>query len=154
MDSKPPIPSEPDPGTPGESGDDDLSTSAASSEPSAAFAPAPGTTGTASDGGAAPVRPPATPEQRVRGVASMQLDGAADAVRRMGRRAHEQGGPLGRAEPLAHRVGDGLQSAAAYVRDHDVDSMRDDIEGSVRESPVRSLAIAVAAGFVLGRLIR
>lgn len=101
-----------------------------------------------------PHRAAVTAEERARGAASQQLDGAADAVRRAGRRAREQGGVLGRAEPVAHRVGDGLQGAARYVREHDVGSMRHDLEHEVRASPVRSLAVAAAVGFVFGRLLR
>jgi len=72
----------------------------------------------------------------------------------MGRRAAEQGGVAGRAEPLAGRVGDNLQDAARYVRDHDVNAMRDDLEYEVRTSPIRSLLVAAGVGFVLGRLVR
>ena len=98
-------------------------------------------------------RPP-TNEERVRALTSHQLDNAADAVRRMGRRAREQGGMAGRAEPVASTVGDRLQDAASYVRDHDVGRMREDLEGEVRASPIRSLVIAAAAGFLFGRLLR
>lgn len=93
-------------------------------------------------------------EERARGVASDQLDHAADAMRRLGRRARDQGGIAGKAEPIAGRVGDNLQDAARYVREHDVDDMRHDLEDEVRASPIRSLLIASAAGFLLGRLIR
>lgn len=93
-------------------------------------------------------------EARVRGTAGDRLDQAADAARRLGHRVREQGGLAGRAEPVAYRVGDSLQSAASYVREHDVRSMREDVETGVRASPLKSLAMATVAGFVLGRMLR
>ena len=93
-------------------------------------------------------------EARVRDSAGARLDQAADAARRLGHRAREQGVLAGRAEPIAYRVGDSLQGAASYVREHDVGTMRDDVETGVRESPLKSLAIAAVAGFVLGRILR
>ena len=93
-------------------------------------------------------------EARVRDSAGDRLDQAADAARRLGHRVREQGGLAGRAEPVAYRVGDSLQSAASYVREHDVRSMREDVETGVRASPLKSLAIATVAGFVLGRMLR
>lgn len=94
------------------------------------------------------------PQERIRGSAGERLDQAADAARRLGHRAREQGGIAGRAEPLAYRVGDSLQSAASYVRGTDVGGMRDDIETGVRAAPIRALAVAAVAGFAFGRLLR
>ena len=93
-------------------------------------------------------------EERVRETAGEGLDRAADAARRLGHRAREQGGLAVHAEPLAYRVGDSLQSAASYVRDHDVRSMRDDVEVGVRAAPLKSLAMAALGGFLIGRLFR
>ena len=110
----------------------------------------------ASDGDGYVPYPEAEPrgEARVRDSAGARLDQAADAARRLGHRVRDQGGLAGRAEPIAYRVGDSLQSAASYVREHDVDTMRGDVETGVRESPLKSLAIAAVAGFVLGRILR
>ena len=102
----------------------------------------------------APGLAPAAPEERIRGSAGEGLDRAADVARRLGHRAREQGGIAGRAEPIAYRVGDSLQNAAAYVREHDVQSMREDVEVGVRASPLKSLVIAAFGGFLLGRLLR
>ena len=94
------------------------------------------------------------PEARLRDTAGYRLDQAADAARRLGHRVREQGGLAGRAEPIAYRVGDSLQGAASYVRENDVRRMREDVETGVREAPIKSLAIAAVAGFVIGRMIR
>jgi len=69
-----------------------------------------------------------TTEERVRERAGEGLDRAADAARRLGHRAREHGGLAAPAEPLAYRVGDTLQDAASYVREHDLVDMRDDVE--------------------------
>ena len=94
------------------------------------------------------------PEERIRARTGDGLDRVADAARRIGHRAREQGGLVGQAEPIAYRVGDSLQSAASYVRGHDVVEMRDDLELGVRRSPIKALAVAALGGFLLGRLIR
>jgi ElaB/YqjD/DUF883 family membrane-anchored ribosome-binding protein len=94
------------------------------------------------------------PEARLRDTAGHRLDQAADAARRLGHRVREQGGLAGRAEPIAYRVGESLQGAASYVRENDVRRMREDVETGVRAAPIKSLAIAAVAGFVLGRMIR
>jgi len=96
----------------------------------------------------------ASAEERVRHAAGGRLDEAADAVRRLGRNAYERGGVARRVDPVAQRLGSGLESAAGYVRSHDVDAMRIDVESEVRENPVRSLLVAAGVGFLLGRLIR
>lgn len=125
-----------------------------SASPRPASGPAPGI-GTArptpASGSAAP-RP--DPEKLIRSTAGGRLDQAADAARRLGHRAREQGGIAGRAEPIAYRVGDSLQNAASYVRDNDVQRMREDVEQGVRSAPFKSLAIAAVAGFLVGRMLR
>ena len=97
---------------------------------------------------------PADPEERLRARAGEGLDRVADAARRVGHRVREQGGLVGQAEPIAYRVGDSLQSAASYVREHDLVDMRDDVERGVHRSPIKALAVAAVGGFLLGRLIR
>ena len=94
------------------------------------------------------------PAERLRMRTGEGLDRVADAARRLGHRARDQGGLVGQAEPVAYRVGDSLQSAAAYVRAHDIADMRDDVELGVRHSPLKALAFAALGGFLLGRLIR
>ena len=101
-----------------------------------------------------PYVPPIEAEERIRARTGEGLDMAADAARRLGHRAREQGGLAGRAEPIAYRVGDSLQSAATYVRGHDLVDMRDDVETNVRRSPIKALAFAALGGFLLGRMIR
>ena len=51
-----------------------------------------------------------------------------------------------------------LQSAARpvaeYVRGHDIDEMRTDLEREIRAHPIKSIAIAIGAGYVLGRIFK
>ncbi len=101
-----------------------------------------------------PLIEPEDSEERIRLRTGEGLDRAADAARRLGHRARQQGGIAGRAEPIAYRVGDSLQSAATYVRGHDLVDMRDDVETNVRRSPIKALAFAALGGFLLGRLFR
>jgi hypothetical protein len=47
----------------------------------------------------------------------------------------------------------GLHNAAHYVRDHDVDTMRFDLERVIRRNPGYSLGAAAALGFLFGRAL-
>src|SRR5690349_2189868 len=47
----------------------------------------------------------------------------------------------------------GLHQAAHYMRDHDVEAMRSDMERAVRLNPGYALAAAAAVGFLLGRVL-
>jgi ElaB/YqjD/DUF883 family membrane-anchored ribosome-binding protein len=62
------------------------------------------------------------------------------------------GGP--RAVDAAHRVADGMEATASYLRQHDFADMREDVVNICRRHPVQALISAVAVGFLLGRAIR
>ncbi len=62
------------------------------------------------------------------------------------------GGP--RADDAAHRVAGGMHSGAEYLRSSDWEQVRTDLERSARQSPLRTLAVLFATGFVVGRLLR
>lgn len=47
-----------------------------------------------------------------------------------------------------------LDSAAAYVRGHELQDVMQDVGSFVRRRPSQSLLAAVIAGFVAGRLVR
>lgn len=63
-------------------------------------------------------------------------------------------GAKAKAGTAAHRVAGGLESTAGFVRSGDVDQLRNDLEARVQQSPVKTLLIAMAAGFVVGRILR
>lgn len=47
----------------------------------------------------------------------------------------------------------GVRAASDYVRNNDFGAMRADLESQVRMHPMATIAIGVAAGFVLGKII-
>ncbi len=65
---------------------------------------------------------------------------------------HTQSGSKGGA--AASRIAGGVGTAANYLRDSDTDTMKHDLEGRVRQSPVQTLLILFAAGFLVGRILR
>jgi hypothetical protein len=48
---------------------------------------------------------------------------------------------------------DALESSAEYVRRKDVDAMKDDLAGRIRENPLISVGIALSAGFIISRIL-
>lgn len=80
----------------------------------------------------------------------------------MGRRGeHVQREPLpptgsddGWRHAAAERARDVIDSGAEYLREHDVEEIRAELEGRVRERPLISLAVAAAAGFLIARMMR
>jgi hypothetical protein len=102
---------------------------------------------------------PSTPNAR--GIADRGREGLAHAfdfigerIEDRGRTMRRRGGSRGRAGRAAVAAGHALEAGADYLRDHEVDAMQRELEGRVRERPLASLAIALAAGFVLARLLR
>jgi len=66
-------------------------------------------------------------------------------------------------ETLAQKIGsaravrtaaNGVQRAAQYVQAHSVKDIATEIESAVRWRPALSIAVAVVAGFLVGRAIR
>ena len=51
-------------------------------------------------------------------------------------------------------VADGMERGAGYLRSHDTNQMWTDVEEYVREHPVMGIAGSVAAGFLVGRMLR
>ena len=54
----------------------------------------------------------------------------------------------------AERAAQGMQAAAGYLKEHDTAEVWDDLEQYVRTHPMQSVAVAVAAGLVIGRALR
>lgn len=57
-------------------------------------------------------------------------------------------------QAATERVRDVIDSGSEYLREHDIEEIRAEIEGRVRERPLVSLAVAAFAGFVLARILR
>lgn len=101
------------------------------------------------------------PNRRPAGAAERGRARLADAVENIGERIEDQGhvlrargGNRRKAGKAAIRAGRALESGASYLRDHEIDQLREDFEGRVRERPLASLAIAAVAGFLLARMLR
>ena len=54
----------------------------------------------------------------------------------------------------SNQIAGGMQGAADWLRDADLDGLKAGIEKQVKEHPGRSLAIAVGVGYLLGKAIR
>ena len=86
-----------------------------------------------------------------------QRENAAAGLQRAASTVHEKaasipGGP--RAVNAAHRFADGMETTAAYLREHDFSDMRDDLIKVCRRYPAQALISAAAFGFLLGSVIR
>jgi len=51
-------------------------------------------------------------------------------------------------------VASGVQKAAQYVQAHTVEEMAAGVERTIRKRPAVAIAVAVAAGFLVGRALR
>lgn len=54
----------------------------------------------------------------------------------------------------SNQIAGGMQGAADWLRDADLDGVKSGIERQVKEHPGRSLAIAVGVGYLLGKALR
>lgn len=98
---------------------------------------------------------------RVEDQANRAMDRAADgletAANRLDSMADQQGGgggAMGRAGDMAHRAADTMESTARYLRDNDVRALQHDLERMTRERPLQMVLMGVAAGWVLGKILR
>ena len=48
----------------------------------------------------------------------------------------------------------GMQSSADWIRDADIEKLKDGVEKQVKEHPARSLLIALGAGYLIGKALR
>ncbi|MEO7457641.1 MAG: hypothetical protein ABIY52_15370 [Gemmatimonadaceae bacterium] len=54
----------------------------------------------------------------------------------------------------SNQIAGGMQGAADWIRDADIDGLKSGIEKQIKEHPGRSLAIAVGVGYLLGKAFR
>jgi hypothetical protein len=71
------------------------------------------------------------------------------------------GGSAGMVSDQSNRMADvtnqmagGMQGAADWLRDADLDGLKTGLERQVKEHPGRTLAVAVGLGYLLGKAIR
>jgi ElaB/YqjD/DUF883 family membrane-anchored ribosome-binding protein len=78
---------------------------------------------------------------------------AADGMDRAAERLRQQS-PEGAAGAVAERTADAAERTATYLREHDTKQMWTDMERYVQEHPMQGVAGALAAGFLIGRMLR
>ena len=78
-------------------------------------------------------------------------EGTERAATQLRERASEQGGTVGK---VGERVAGGMESAAGMLREGDTNAMMDEVESYVRQHPMQSVAAAIGAGFLVGRMLR
>lgn len=54
----------------------------------------------------------------------------------------------------AHSTADTMESVARYLRDSDTSGLQRDLKRQVRDNPLQTLLVAVAAGWVVGKILR
>jgi hypothetical protein len=60
----------------------------------------------------------------------------------------------GRAAQVTDKVAGGMEATASWLRDADLDSLKQSLETQVKEHPGRTLLIAVGVGYLLGKALR
>lgn len=68
--------------------------------------------------------------------------------------ADQRLGSAGRAGDVAHGVADNMESLAGYLRESDLQTLQRDLERQVRERPMQTLLVAVAVGWIAGKILR
>lgn len=87
--------------------------------------------------------------------AAERLEDAADRIEAaLGGAATGEDGVRGRAGEMAGTLTDRMDSVASYLRTNDAHDLRADIETRVREHPLQTLVIGLAAGWVTGKILR
>lgn len=87
-----------------------------------------------------------------------QKEKAADRLNTVASTLHDKADSIAAggtaAANAAHRVADGAESTASYLRDKGARDIGSDIVRVARNHPAEALACALAAGFLLGRASR
>jgi ElaB/YqjD/DUF883 family membrane-anchored ribosome-binding protein len=81
---------------------------------------------------------------------------AADGLETAASTLHDQAGRLPGGEKVsefAHAAADRLNTTADYMRTHDINRMKTDLEALVKNNPGPSLLVAAVFGFLLGRAL-
>ena len=91
------------------------------------------------------------------------LESGADKLRNRGRSGQLSGstgsadvsiGNDGTVAQVTDKVAGGMQATADWLREADLDNLREGVERQVKEHPGRTLLIAVGLGYLLGKAFR
>jgi len=99
-----------------------------------------------------PLAPDTRPGDRAREVMGEKLEETAGRVRDLGDRAAARNRLLGPTRPLAYDAARGIDTAADYVRNREIEAIRTDLETQVRRHPLAAVAFAFLAGYTLRRI--
>ncbi|MDB4915371.1 MAG: hypothetical protein JWM95_3015 [Gemmatimonadetes bacterium] len=87
-----------------------------------------------------------------------KLEAGADSIRPEHQPATAGGaGTLTSHTPVAQatdKLANGMQAGADWLRNADLNKLRDGIEQQVREKPAQSLLLALGVGYMLGKAVR
>lgn len=96
-------------------------------------------------------------EDRINDGMNRTADQLDNMARRLDSTADERlsgSGAKARAGDLAHSLADTMESVSGYLRSNDMSSLQKDLERQVRERPLQTLLIGVAAGWMVGKILR
>ncbi len=92
---------------------------------------------------------------RAREQAEAGREQAAGGMHQAARKVREStSGKGGMQEQIGGKAADQMERASGYLREHNTSEIMDDMERYDREHPMQAVAGAVAAGFVIGRILR
>lgn len=81
------------------------------------------------------------------------VDRAGDTLERRAIEMELKGGVKAKAAPAIRRASRAADVSAAYVREKNITDMRADLESEIREHPLKSIAIALGAGYLLAKIL-
>jgi hypothetical protein len=88
------------------------------------------------------------------GVDKKRID-AAGGLDRAASVLHDKAGEIpAKVQEVTHKIADGMESVAKYMRESDLDSIKHDVVDTCRKHPAQTLIGALAAGFLVGRILR
>ncbi len=98
---------------------------------------------------------------RIPGMVADGLEAGADALRQRRLVPTTTGGSRVTAlvndpaiAPVSDTLAAGMQTGADWLREADLDTLKDGVEKQVKEHPARTLFVALGVGFLLGKILR
>lgn len=80
------------------------------------------------------------------------MDRLGDRLERKGRSFEKGDGFKRKGGRAIERAGQKFERGAEYLRTHPVDQIRSDAQFKIRERPLTTVAVALGAGYLLGRI--
>jgi ElaB/YqjD/DUF883 family membrane-anchored ribosome-binding protein len=82
-----------------------------------------------------------------------KLRGTAEAIQDQAQSLYENERISERTSDVAYDAAERVETSAAYVESHEIGEMARDAVGLVSRNPIAAMAVAAAAGFLIGRAI-